>query len=98
MFETSPIGVELFSYANTPFCSNKFVRLLAQVSDKAFLFIVVSKLTQRKSSLTVPRSSLYSINCFSPLEEKSPEDEIENKDERSVLLFPEGLLVSVYLQ
>jgi len=27
--QTNPVGVELFSYVNTFFCSNKFARLLA---------------------------------------------------------------------
>ena len=27
--QTSPVGVELFSYANTFFCSNKFALMLA---------------------------------------------------------------------
>ena len=27
--QTSPVGVELFSYANTFFCSNKFAMMLA---------------------------------------------------------------------
>ena len=92
MFQTNPARVELFSYVNTPFCSKNTCMALGQVSDNAFLFIVMSKLTHRKSSLTVPRSSLYSINCFSPSEEKSPEDETE-----SVVLFPEAMLVSVSL-
>jgi len=29
VFQTNPVGVELFSYVNTFFCSNKFAWLLA---------------------------------------------------------------------
>ena len=29
VFQTSPVGVELFSYANAFFCSNKFTWMLA---------------------------------------------------------------------
>jgi len=31
--ETNPVGVELFSYDKTPFCSNKFAWLVAVIGS-----------------------------------------------------------------
>ena len=33
VFQTSPVGVELFSYVNTFFCSNKFALDAGHVSE-----------------------------------------------------------------
>ena len=50
--QTSPVGVELFSYVNTFFCSNKFAQMLAtwvktqnitQLHKKGFALSLVLK-------------------------------------------------------
>ena len=38
MFRTNPLGVELLSYLNTFFCSNKFASIHGHVSEKAQFF------------------------------------------------------------
>ena len=37
--QTSPVGVELFSYANAFFCSNKFAYMLAKRVKTLYFFV-----------------------------------------------------------
>ena len=39
--QTNPLGVELFSYANASFCSNKFAQMLLATWVKTLLFFAV---------------------------------------------------------
>ena len=61
LFQTSPMGVELFSYINALFCYNKFAQILATLVKTLYKYINGFKVVLSVYSLWLHSLSLINV-------------------------------------